>query len=288
MKKYNGKYSLAKRLLEGQDPKKLATLARALAATSPGDKSRIGDIGEEIADLFMQGINLNDVKDNAQFPFADVASGPITRLKDAALYSVNASGEIFQQENASFAGRDVFVNSSPKGSSIYSLVNERGNLGLRDEIDAQFGKEAKEITLRLGVIGIDMRPNQTTGEPEGLMVRKYGPTKMTFVKDKAGKFRHPLMDVKKWRSRGSIETAFGAVKVLSDPAGGGFEGRDEMIAGVETGRDKVYRQGSIAINPKGLEQRSEKEQAIRDSMARMTDEQIERMIAALNKLSLGQ
>ncbi len=92
--KYNGKYNLRKRLLEGQDPKKLANYARALAATPPGDKSRLGDIGEAIAELFMQGINLNDVKDNSQFPFADVASGPITRLKDIALYSVKASGEI--------------------------------------------------------------------------------------------------------------------------------------------------------------------------------------------------
>ena len=286
--KYNGKYNLRKRLLEGQDPEKLATLARALAATGTGDKSRIGDIGEEIADLFMQGINLNDAKDFAQFPFADVASGPITRLKDIGLYSVKASGEIIANDNGSFSGRDVFVNSSPKGSSIDSMVNDRGNQGLRDEIDAQFGADAKEITLKLGVIGIDVRPNQTTGDPEGLMVRKYGPTSMTFVKDEAGKFRHPLMNVKKWRSRGDIERDFGTVKVLSDPAGGGFEGRDEMIAAAEPGRDSVYRQGSIAIDPEGLEERTEKEQAIRDSLARMTDEQVDQMIAALNQLSMGQ
>jgi len=284
--KYNGKYSLSRRLLEGQDPEKLATLARALAATGTGDKSRIGDIGEEIADLFMQGINLNDVKDNTQFPFADVASGPITRLKDVALYSVKASGEIIEpkKEGGKYSGRDVFNNSSPHGGSINSLVNKRGNNGLRDEIDAQFGADAKKITLKLGVIGIDVRPNRDTGEPEGLMVRKYGPASMTFEKnEETGDFEHPAMGVESWRSRGAIENTFGTVKVLSDPSGGGFEGRDEMI-GADGGVGSTYRQGSIAINPEGLEDRMEKEAAVRDSLARMTDAQVDQMIDALNNL----
>jgi len=279
--KYSGKYSLVNRLFEGQDPEKLATLARALAATSTGDKSRIGDIGEEIADLFMQGINLNDVKDNTQFPFADVASGPISRLKDIGLYSVKASGEIVANDSGTYSGRDVFVNSSPHGGSIDALVNQRGNLGLRDEIDKQFGADAIEITLKLGVIGIDVRPNRETGDPEGLMVRKYGPTSMTFEKnEETGDFEHPSIGVEKWRSRGAIESTFGAVKVLSDPAGGGFKARDEMIAAGE-GTGSTYRQGSIAIDPAGLEQRTEKEQAVRDSLARMTDSQVDQMIAAL-------
>lgn len=283
LRKYIRATLLESRITEGQSPEKLATLARALVATETGDKSRIGDIGEEIADMFMQGMNLNDVKDNTQFPFADVASGPISRLKDTALYSVKASGEIkFDKASGKYSGRDVFNNSYPKGSSIDDLVNKRGNKGLRDEIDEQWGEDAQEITIKLGVIAADVRPNLETGEPEGLMVRKYGPTSFTFIKDEDGNFKNPVTGISSWRGRDAVAATFGAAKVLSDPAAGGYEGRDELTPAADSGRGASYRQGAISIDPEGLASRMEKEKAIRDSLARMSDSQVDQMINALN------
>ena len=95
---------------------------------------------------------------------------------------------------------------------------------------------------------------------------------------------HPHVEAE----RGNVHRAgVGAVGVdvgaAQDDRGGGFEGRDEMIAArPNAGRSAVHQQGSIAIDATDLEDRSEKEQAIRNSLARMTDDQVDQMIVALN------
>ena len=240
-------------ILEGE----LENLARAFSATSPGDKSLVGDIGEEIAQLYHPGENLNDTKKNTQFPFADVVGGSTSDLKNAEFYSVKATSERPKTKSGKYTHRDVFGNSMIKGPSIASLVNRRGNKGIRDEIDDQF-KGADEIELNLGAIGLNITPDKQTGAPNKVNVVQYGPEKFKFQKNDDDMYVGDVMKVAKMRSAKQVRTNLGGAKELE--------------------------KGGIAVDADGLEKRKDLVQSVRANVAKLPDEKLMSIAKALAEL----
>lgn len=235
----------------------LENLARAFSATSPGDKSLVGDIGEEIAQLYHPGENLNDTKKNTQFPFADVVGGSTDDLENAEFYSVKATSERPKTKSGKYTHRDVFGNSMIKGPSIASLVNKRGNKGIRDEIDQQF-KGADEIELNLGAIGLNISPDKETGAPNKVNVVQYGPEKFKFQKNDDDLYVGDVMKVAKMRSAKQVRTNLGGAKELE--------------------------KGGIQVDPDGLQKRKDLVQRVRANVAKLPDKKLTSIAKALEDL----
>jgi len=235
----------------------LGNLARAFSATSPGDKSLVGDIGEEIAQVYHPGENLNDTKKNTQFPFADVVGGSTDDLKNAEFYSVKATSERPKTKSGKYTHRDVFGNSMIKGASIASLVNRRGNKGIRDEIDQQY-KGADEIELNLGAIGLNISPDKQTGVPNRVNVVQYGPEKFKFQKNDDDMYVGDVMKVAKMRSAKQVRTNLGGAKELE--------------------------KGGIQVDPDGLQKRKDLVQSVRANMAKLPDKKLTSIAKALEEL----
>ncbi|MBG17453.1 MAG: hypothetical protein CMB77_03790 [Euryarchaeota archaeon] len=222
-------------LQESVSPEKLKDLASKIMVSPSNDFS--GQVGEKIALMWHpNGMNLNSIKNNNFFPFADIAAGPLPsatgertyRQRQNAshpfppLYSVKASSSITFRKGV-WQGADPFANSRIKGSTIYELVNERGQNGLRDEIDAIYGpaEAGKVVKLRLGAIGIFPRamakdeseePRDAFADPRaiGVTVKKYGPKEFEFVASAAGLYENPVTRVGKLGSESLVSGAFGA------------------------------------------------------------------------------
>ena len=235
----------------------LGNLARAFSATSPGDKSLVGDIGEEIAQVYHPGENLNDTKKNTQFPFADVVGGSTDDLKNAEFYSVKATSERPKTKSGKYTHRDVFGNSMIKGASIASLVNRRGNKGIRDEIDQQY-KGADEIELNLGAIGLNISPDKQTGVPNRVNVVQYGPEKFKFQKNDDDMYVGDVMKVAKMRSAKQVRTNLGGAKELE--------------------------KGGIQVDPDGLQKRKDLVQSVRANVAKLPDKKLTSIAKALEEL----
>ena len=235
----------------------LENLARAFASTSPGDKSLVGDIGEEIAQFYHPGENLNDTKKNTQFPFADVVGGSTSDLKNAEFYSVKATSERPKTKSGKYTHRDVFGNSMIKGPSIASLVNRRGNKGIRDEIDDQF-KGAEEIELNLGAIGLNISPDKQTGAPKKVNVVQFGPKKFKFQKNDDNLYVGDVMNVPKMRSAKQVRTNLGEPTQLA--------------------------KDGVQVDPEGIQNRKDLVQKVRTNVAKLPDEKLTSIAKALEEL----
>ena len=234
-------------LQESVDPEKLKDLASKIAVTD--NANFVGQTGEKIALMYHpNGMNLNSVKNNNQFPFADIASGPLPSATGERtyrqrqnsshpfppLYSVKASGSVtFKWTNSKktsgkWEGADPFTNSEIKGRTIRALVNERGVAGLRDEIDAIYGpaEEGKIVKLRLGVIGIRPRAmvRDESGELRdafadprvvGITVKKFGPKEFEFKANAAGEYENSVTGAGELDTESSVAGVFGAPSILT-------------------------------------------------------------------------
>ena len=187
-------------------------LATAFDSTHPGNKTTIGNIGERIAVLTLgNAINLNDVKQNSNFPYSDVMTGNINEPlnSNTVFYSVKATRS--PKENiskrtgdiTSYSARDPFDASKIHEETIGTLLNKGGNLGIRDEIEGQYPNVYTApihlpLDIQLGAIGIYNQPlssaaikgarqrgdlSQTIGDRYAVGIDIVGPQRFTVSRE---------------------------------------------------------------------------------------------------------